>query len=152
MSWRVARSLGGTATEGLHGEINASAPQRSTVSDGSIGDARHQRSRSQHNPCHCCFVVTARDWTHDPKGGFDSYAFAEWLRVRVATGREPRVKYVISNARIYSGGGESHPAGLWRVYGGKNKHAHHVHVSVRHGAEHYDNTAPWGWHPRAEEN
>ena len=80
---------------------------------------------------------------------FDSYAFAEWLRQRVlADPPEVRVKYAISNGRIFSGRGQKRPAGLWRPYTGKNKHAHHVHVSVRHGAALYDDDKPWGWHPR----
>jgi len=150
MSWRMAKALGATGTLGLLGEVNASAPGRSKVSDGGIGDARHAASTSDHNPCRCCRVVTARDFTHDPKGGFDSYEFAEWLRLRVAMGREPRVKYVISNGRIYSGAGQAHPAGKWRPYTGKNKHAHHVHVSVRHDARFRDDDKPWGWHPQGE--
>lgn len=147
MSWRVARALGATATQGLLGEINAAAPERSTASDGGIGDQRHASRHSDHNPCSCCAVVCARDFTHDPAGGFDSYAFAEWLRGRVLAGEE-RVRYVISNGRIYSGHNQSHAAGVWRPYTGTNKHAHHVHVSVCHGAELYDSPAPWGWHPR----
>src|SRR5690349_15589562 len=101
MAWRLATSLGATGTLGLLGEVNAAAPQRSKVSDGGIGDPRHAASVSDHNPCRCCGgVVTARDFTHDPRGGFDSYAFAEWLRGRVLAG-ERRVKYVISNGRIF---------------------------------------------------
>ena len=42
-------------------------------------------------------VVSAIDITHDPKGGFDSYAFAEWLRTK----KDKRIKYVISNKRIF---------------------------------------------------
>jgi len=147
MSWRLAKALGGTGTAGLLGEINARAPGRSKASDGGIGDAGHSARTSDHNPCDCCRpgVVCARDFTHDPPA-FDSYAFAEWLRARVLAG-EARVKYVISNGRIFSGRGQNHPAGVWRPYTGKNKHAHHVHVSVRHGAEFFDDDAPWGWHP-----
>lgn len=145
MSWRMAKTLGATGQLGLLGEINATAPNRSKASDGGIGDARHSALTSDHNPCRCCRVVAARDFTHDPKGGFDSYAFAEWLRKRVESGREPRVKYVISNGRIYSGEGQSFKAGLWRKYTGANKHAHHVHVSIRHGAKFYDDASPWGW-------
>jgi hypothetical protein len=77
MAWRVARSL-----DQLLAEINASAPNRSRASDGSIGDAAHQTTDSDHNP-HCQgWVVTARDFTHDPAGGFDAHAFADWLRRR----------------------------------------------------------------------
>jgi hypothetical protein len=145
----MARALGGTGTQGLLGEVNASAPERSKASDGGIGDTRHAASTSDHNPCRCCQVVCARDFTHDPPGGFDSYAFAEWLRGRVLAG-EVRVKYVISNRRIFSGTGQAHPAGVWRKYSGTNPHAHHVHVSVKHGGAQYDNAAPWGWLPKAD--
>jgi hypothetical protein len=145
MSWRLAAALGGNPKQGLLGEINAAAPGRSVVRDGGIGDQRHAKTASDHNPCACCGVVCARDFTHDPAGGFDAHAFAEWLRLRVAAGQEPRVKYVISNRRIFSGEGQTHPVGVWRKYGGKNPHAHHVHVSVRH--EVADDLGPWGWPP-----
>jgi len=144
MSWRMARALGPTGKDGLLGEINAAHPNRSKVSDGGIGDARHAASTSDHNPCKCCRVVTARDFTHDLKNGFDSYKFAEWLRHRVLAG-EQRVKYVISNRRIFSGHGQKFPAGQWRAYSGSNPHAHHVHVSVRHDKRHFDDEAPWGY-------
>ena len=140
----MAHALGATATLGLLGEVNASAPTRAKASDGGIGDARHAASVSDHNPCRCCRVVCARDFTHDPAGGFDAGTFAEWLRARVLAG-EPRVKYVIWSRRIFSGRNQSHAAGVWRPYGGKNPHTKHVHVSVRHDAEHYDDAAPWGW-------
>lgn len=143
-AWRIAKALGATATAGLLGEINARAPKRSKASDGGIGDPAHSARSSDHNPCDCCRVVCARDFTHDPPGGFDSYVFAEWLRERVLAG-ETRVKYCISNGRIFSGHGQAHEAGLWRSYSGKNKHAHHVHVSLRHGASFFDDPAPWGW-------
>lgn len=146
MSWRLAKALGATGRDGLLGEVNASAPNRSKASDGGIGDTRHAAAVSDHNPCKCCQVVCARDFTHDPVGGFDSYAFAEWLRGRVRAG-EHRVRYVISNGRIFSGRGQTHPAGVWRKYTGKNQHAHHVHVSVRHGADLFDDAAAWGWPP-----
>jgi hypothetical protein len=149
MSWRVCQALGSRFDEGLLGEINAGAPERSKASDGGIGDPRHSARTSDHNPCACCQVVCARDFTHDPAGGFDSYAFAEWLRCRVLEG-ESRVRYVISNGKIFSGPGQSHAVGVWRPYSGRNKHAHHVHVSVRHGPECYDDTRPWGWPPAPE--
>jgi hypothetical protein len=140
----MAQSLGPTGTEGLLGEINARAPGRSKKSDGGIGDTRHGARQSDHNPCACCQTVCARDFTHDPPR-FDSYEFAEWLRHRVLAGKEPRVKYVISAGHIFSGEGQHHTAGEWRPYRGSNRHDHHVHVSVRHEASLFDDTAPWGW-------
>lgn len=142
MAWRVARSL-----DALLAEVNDSAPKRSKLSDGSIGDARHSSRRSDHNPCECCAVVCARDFTHDPEGGFDAGVFSEWLRQRVLAG-EPRVKYVIFRRRIFSGRNQRHPAGLWRRYYGTNPHTSHVHVSVDHGADLYDSPTPWEWHPK----
>ena len=63
-------------------EINAAAPNRNKASDGSIGGADHSASTSDHNPCDCHDKVCARDFTHDPAGGFDSYHFAHWLAER----------------------------------------------------------------------
>lgn len=141
--WRLAKALGGGPTEGLLGEINRVSPDRNRKSDGGIGDVAHSARTSDHNPCDCCGIVCARDFTHDPPR-FDSYAFAEWLRKRVLGG-ELRVKYVISDGKIFSGWGQKHQPAVWRPYSGKNRHAHHVHVSVRHDAAYYDDAAPWGW-------
>jgi hypothetical protein len=144
MAWRVARCL-----DKLLAEINASAPNRSKRSDGSIGDAAHQGTGSDHNP-HCQgYVVTARDYTHDPNGGFDAHAFSDWLRRRCKGdilhngAREHRVKYIISNKRIAS------PTNnwAWRYYGGSNPHDHHIHVSCDCTAVggYMDSVADWGW-------
>lgn len=127
---RIAKSL---AT--LRDQINARAPNRSKSSDGWIGDPRHQATASDHNP-NSAGVVTALDVTHDPKHGFDSWAFAEMLRLR----KDSRIKYVISNGRIFS---SVTAPWQWRRYTGSNKHDHHVHVSVLSSAGIYDDARPW---------
>lgn len=139
MNWRMAGSL-----NGLRNEVNSRAPERSVASDGGIGDTRHASRKSDHNPCDCCGVVCAFDFTHDPAAGFDADAFAEWLRERVTSGMETRVKYVIWNRQIFSGPAQGKLIGEWRPYKGSNPHTKHVHVSVRHGGGH-DDDAPWGW-------
>lgn len=126
----------------LLAEINASAPNRNKASDGSIGDQAHQSRTSDHNPCSCHSAVCARDFTHDPAGGFDSYAFADWLRQRCQQGVEQRVKYIISNSRIASFTKDNWS---WRSYTGSNPHSRHAHVSVLHGPESFDNKQGWGW-------
>lgn len=144
MAWRVAGCL-----DQLLDEINASAPNRSKASDGSIGDADHQSRDSDHNPWCQGWVVTARDYTHDPGNGFDSYQFADWLRQRCAGDilidgqRETRLKYIISNRRIAS----AEYGWVWREYTGSNPHDHHVHVSCDCTAEgdYMDATYPFGW-------
>lgn len=146
-TWRMAKSLGATGKLGLLGEINRSAPNRDKSSDGGIGDQRHRARKSDHNPCKCHQVVCARDFTHDPDDGFDAHAFADWLADRLARGLETRVKYVISRSRIASGPNQGQPIGVWRPYTGTNPHNEHVHVSVRHGPERFDDDSPWGFSP-----
>lgn len=137
MTWRLAHSL-----ETLRTQVNLQWPGRSKKDDGSIGDEAHASRSSDHNPWvkdGSMGVVTAIDITHDPAGGFNSYAFAEMLRLN----RDPRIKYVISNRRIVSS--ETSPW-EWRPYHGSNPHDHHVHISVKSDKAHYDNTAEWKIH------
>lgn len=134
MTWRVAKGL-----LKLRDQVNAMFPNRSKDSDGSIGDASHASRSSDHNPWvmdGSTGVVTAIDITHDPKNGFDSYAFAEMLRVN----RDPRIKYIISNRRIFS---SVEAPWTWRAYTGKNPHDHHVHISIKADKAHYDDEQPW---------
>lgn len=133
MSWRIAKSL-----DVLLASVNLAAPNRSKKSDGSIGDGAHASRASDHNPWvrdGSMGIVTARDFTHDQKGGFDAYQFAEALKAH----RDPRIKYVISNRRIWT------PAvsQSWRKYNGVNPHDKHTHVSVKASKPLYDLTIPW---------
>lgn len=117
MAWRLAKAL-----ETLRAQVNAKWPNRNKSWDGTIGDTAHASRTSDHNP-DSHGVVRAFDITHDPTHGFDSYAFAEKLR----QSRDVRIKYVISNRRIFS---SLVQPWLWRPYSGSNPHDHHVHVSV----------------------
>jgi hypothetical protein len=127
---RKAQSL-----EVLLSQIDAKYPGRSKSSDGWIGDAAHQATKSDHNP-NSAGVVQAIDITHDPANGVDTWALAETLRLN----RDPRIKYVISNGRIFSSVVDPWN---WRPYTGANAHAHHVHVSVSDSAHLYDSGGPW---------
>jgi len=131
MAWRLAKGL-----EKLRSQVNEKWPGRSKDSDGSVGDTSHSARASDHNP-DSAGVVHAIDITHDPRDGFDSYAFADMLLKQ----QDRRLKYVISNRRIGSGpAGPS--AGKWRPYSGSNPHDHHVHISIMPGAL-ADDVAPW---------
>jgi peptidoglycan hydrolase-like protein with peptidoglycan-binding domain len=121
--WEVAPAL-----ERLHGQLNALAPRRSRTSDGAVGDAAHAARTSDHNPWFCLAgqrYVTARDWTHDPRGGLDCAQLAAALR----DGRDRRVKYVIWARHIMAGFAGPAPW-TWRPYRGSNPHDKHLHVSV----------------------
>lgn len=129
-NWRVAKSL-----IRLRDQINQAAPNRSKISDGSIGDARHQASKnSDHNPWvkdgTGSGVVTAIDVTHDPINGCDGQILSR------AVTADPRVKYIIYNSEIWKARTKK-----WERYTGPNKHKQHVHISVQ--PDRYDNVAPW---------
>jgi hypothetical protein len=115
----------------LRDQVDEIAPGRSTASDGLKGDAEHAARQSDHNPHFVLGVgaeiVTALDLTHDPAHGFDSYRFAEALRLN----RDRRIKYVISNGRTFSSyGSPARKAWTWGTYDGTDPHINHVHVSV----------------------
>jgi len=136
--WRVANSL-----LQLRAQVNALHPNRSKQSDGTIGDAAHASRSSDHNPWlkdGGVGIVTGMDITHDPANGCDSYVLAE----KLLASRDARIKYVISNGKIASGTGQGNAAWTWRKYTGSNKHAHHVHISVKDKKASYDDTSPWG--------
>jgi len=134
MGWRVAESL-----RKLKAEVDAKWPARNKSSDGSIGDENHASRSSDHNPWVAegnIGIVTAIDITHDPKSGCDSYSLAEFLRVT----RDSRVKYVISNGRIFS---STTRPWEWRKYNGSNPHDHHMHISVKPEKKFYDDPGTW---------
>jgi hypothetical protein len=151
MSWRVAKSL-----DKLLSQINLLAPNRSTVSDGSVGDAAHATTDSDHNP-HVkdgdMGIVTARDFTHDPVPGADMHRITEKLR----QSKDVRIKYVIWDNRMFSSYSTStHAPFTWRPYSGSNPHTKHAHVSVQPAKNLYDDTRSWSvpqpvkvWHLKA---
>lgn len=122
-------------------EIDARAPGRDRRSDGSIGDRAHRARKSDHNPAPSSrgeMLVRALDVTDDEgnlhadlvydRDDFDPDDFFEELRRR----KDPRVKYCISDNRIFSSywsGGI--PPFVWRHYGGSNPHDRHGHISTR---------------------
>jgi murein L,D-transpeptidase YcbB/YkuD len=134
MAWRLAKSL-----TKFRDQINAASPRRNKASDGTIGDAAHASRSSDHNPWvkdGKMGVVTAIDITHDPANGVNTWDLAERLR----TTKDPRIKYVISNRRIWS---SVQAPFQWRKYTGSNPHSSHMHVSVHSSKGHYDSEKDW---------
>jgi hypothetical protein len=134
MSWREANSL-----VTLLGQINAAYPNRNKASDGTIGDAAHQASASDHNP-NAAGVVCALDITQDPASGCDTFLIADAIR----RNRQKDLKYIISNRRIAGAWSNWQ----WQVYTGSDPHTNHMHVSVGVGYDGqstppYDDTDPW---------
>lgn len=105
-------------------------PNRSRASDGIMGDAAHQRRRSDHN------LGNAFDLTHDPDHGVNCNALA------LLAINDARVTYVIWNRQIYN---RARASEGWRPYSGSNPHTHHMHVSIN--ATERNNLAAWAWSP-----
>ena len=138
MSWRVARSL-----DVLLKQVNEAFPNRDKSSDGSIGDEAHASRSSDHNPwVHDGKgqpIVTARDFTHDPKSGMNG----ERLLANLLASKDRRIKYIIWNRHIYSGTEQDHAAWVERPYTGQNPHNHHIHISIKASEHLFDDTSPW---------
>lgn len=131
-NWQVAGCL-----LQLRKQVDGMWPNRSKASDGTIGNTEHSARESDHNPDTDGYVK-AMDITHDPAHGLDSRKLAEAL----LASRDPRLKYVISNAEIASG--EKGPAPwTWRPYHGANAHRHHCHISVRSEVHLFNSEVPW---------
>src|SRR6185369_1275490 len=134
MDWRECKSL-----KEILVQLNDKFPGRSKVSDGTIGDARHQAEKSDHNPLPNG-VVTALDVTHDPASG----CTGEWLANTLVAAKDHRITYLIWNHRMISSyAAHSHAPWVWRPYTGFSPHTEHVHISVSHDPALYDNASPW---------
>lgn len=143
--WFAAPSL-----QTLLNEINQRWPARTKLSDGDIGNARHQKLTSDHNPDwdapgEDAGVVRARDFTvvdvDTKKVQIDA---AEVLRHVIG---DHRVNYVIWDRRIYrrKKNWKSEPYWLVNPAGYlANPHTHHIHVSLLHTHEADFDTSAWG--------
>jgi hypothetical protein len=111
-------------------DATARWPNRSKISDGIMGDAAHQKRKSDHNQ------GNAFDVTHDPRVGCDGDVIAA-----IAL-RDPRTKMVIWNRRKWDF--ERGDKG-WKPYKGENPHTKHCHVSIWDRSR--NDKRPWGWAP-----
>lgn len=128
------------ALDQLEKEIDDHAPHRDKRSDGGIGDARHQATKSDHNP-NAAHVWRAHDFTNQPGDGLNVPELATLLARKL--GKHPALMsgaYIIYSRRIIS---FDRLAEGWRPYTGINAHKTHIHVSVSTAAAGYDSREPW---------
>ena len=135
----------------LRGEFNEVAPNRDKATDGSIGDAAHKNTNSDHNPDEESDAL--RDHDADSKNevhaidvdvdlrvpGLTMERIVQHLVKRCRAGAERRLKYIIYNRRIWS------PINDWaqRSYSGANPHTAHAHFSASYETAHEASTASW---------
>lgn len=124
----------------LMAETDRLFPDRSTVSDGSIGDPAHQARVSDHNPKdpRPPGWVDAVDITDDDASGCDVGRLVHHL----VASRDRRVKYLIHKGTIWKAyPSNGVPAWTPIPYTGPSPHTHHVHVSCLPGERFY--TGAW---------
>lgn len=111
MAWHLAPSL-----VNLRDELNKMYPNRPKTSDGTIGNASHKATKSDHNP-NSRGSVNAFDITY-PGVNFRSFM--------AAAKKHPSTNYVIFNRKIYS------RSNGWvaRSYTGVSPHLEHIHISI----------------------
>ena len=106
-------------------QATAHFPKRKKASDGLLPSAAHvhQNPNSDHNSGY------AVDITHDSVNGVDcTIAYVELQK-------DPRVKYLIFNGKIWSKDKGN------RDYTGSNKHHKHLHISIKETCG--EDTSPW---------
>ena len=124
----------------LLGEVESIYPN-SHPTDGTVASQNHDRvsptSDHRPKPTTGSGIVRAGDigeYVED-----QGIAIAEAIR----KGRDPRIKYVIHESRLFSSYDHSNgPAWTWRTYGGGNAHLDHVHISVYPTAD--NDRSGWG--------
>ena len=114
----------------LLNEINLVWPDRSKVSDGTIGDAAHSARLSDHNPNERR-SVNAIDVTRR--------GIAVMILILKVIA-DPRTNYVIYNRVIWSWSRGFKP----RPYYGSNAHTGHVHISIFQSERRETDRSPWG--------
>jgi len=110
----------------LREQIDDCFPDRDRSSDGWIGDARHSKSKSDHNPTRDTGVVRAIDVDKDlNKIKGLSVHLVEQLRLYAKADNRKRISYIIFDGKICSARGNW----KYRTYKGFNPHKSHIHIS-----------------------
>ncbi len=145
------------ASTSMVNEFNWAFPDRDKASDGTIGDAAHAASPSNHNPdetgntggnedSDSINEVHARDVDRDLRRvGWSMERCVQIILARCRSGVERRLFEIIYNRRIWT----AKYGWREREYTGSNPHDHHAHFSFRYGSgsgvSNPENiTEPWG--------
>jgi len=116
------------AGQQLREQFNSEFPDRDRLSDGWLGDKKHQsRPTSDHNPDENG-IVRAIDVDRDVSGSAKPDLMpdiADQIRLYAKADKSKRIAYIIFEGRIAS----SRMGWRWRKYSGSNPHNKHLHCS-----------------------
>lgn len=128
----------------LRDQLNSEFPHRDRASDGCCGDARHQATKSDHNP-------DASGYAHafdvdEGVGLPGDQPLLGWVPLLL---KDPRTKYIIYERRIYYARCNTHSSTCdGHAYTGINAHDRHLHLSIVADATFYT-SAVWPMPPEA---
>lgn len=124
MTWRLSK-----AAVQLREQFDDCYPERDRRSDGTKGDERHSKIKSDHNPDSNGWV-RALDIDADLNAHKSEMAYVA-NQLRKAARKDKRIAYLIYNQKIAS------PKSLWKwvKYRGINPHKSHLHVSFKKSAD-----------------
>jgi hypothetical protein len=121
----------------LFREFDTIAPNRSRASDGTIGDAAHQKEVSDHNPDKegAVRAIDVTSTLNEPDLSMEDCV--QFILTRCRAGLEKRITYIIYVRRIWAQDNE------WRqvAYMGTSPHTEHAHFSLSHNDTLANNTA-----------
>jgi hypothetical protein len=134
----------------LFAEFDRIAPGRDRASDGSIGDAAHRRTVSDHNPDETGSVpihdadhvneVHAIDVDNNLReSDLTMEKVVQFLLGRCRSGAERRLRYIIYNRRIWS----ASSGWVQKRYTGASAHTEHAHFSASYTSSLEASTASW---------
>lgn len=139
----------------LRNEFNAIAPDRDRRSDGSVGDAAHAASSSDHNPdetgtvpihdadstneVHAIDVDSSGPWPEMAGKPGSMERVVQHLLARCRAGLEDRLRYIIYDHRIWS----ASSGWVQKAYTGSSPHTEHAHFSASYGSAQESDTHSW---------
>lgn len=135
----------------LRNDFNRLAPDRDKASDGSVGDAAHADSVSDHNPDETGHVPISDSDKINEVHAIDVDSSGPWptrqsmesivqhLLARCRSGQERRLRYIIYGRRIWSASSDW----VQKAYAGSNPHIAHAHFSASYDTTREADASPW---------
>lgn len=137
VNWAGQTWKASAAMQRLGMEIEVKYPV-GQITDGTVASKAHDAAspKSDHRPSPLTGLGTVRAIDI----GVVSISQGNEITEHLRASKDPRIKYIIFNKRIFSSYGTT--PWVWRPYYGSNPHTTHAHVSFEAAAD--NDPSPWG--------